>query len=113
MRWGFAPQRNNPHEVYLADTVGHGDPAGGANIHLILALVTNHMTIAAAWHWGGSRDGETNWALNTVLKLFQEPLRLHPLGDNLPLPLSEGCLQACQADALLIQSLAGRGFILY
>merc|ERR1719341_1303450 len=58
----------------LTDTVGHGDPAGGADVHLVLALVANHMTVAAAWHRGGSRDGETNWTLHTVLQLFQKPL---------------------------------------
>ena len=78
--------------MYLADAVGHGDPAGGADVHLVLALVANHMTVAAAWHWGGSWDGEANWTLHTVLQLFQKPLRLHPLSDNLPFPLPEGCL---------------------
>ena len=60
--------------MHLADTVGHGDPAGGADVHLVFALVANHMTIAAAWHWRGSRDGETDWAFHGVLKLFQKPL---------------------------------------
>ena len=78
--------------MHLADAVGHGDPAGGADVHLVLALVANHMTVAAAWHWGGSWDGETDWTLHTVLQLFQKPLRLHPLSDNFPFPLPEGCL---------------------
>ena len=67
----------------MAHTVGHADPTGGThlqhhdhnhhngdcvtNLHLILALTTDHVTILAAWHWWGSGDGETNWALHTFL----------------------------------------------
>ena len=36
--------------MHLTDTVGHGDPACGADVHLVLAFVANHMAIAAAWH---------------------------------------------------------------
>ena len=28
---------------HLADTVGHGDPAGGTDLHLLLALGTDHV----------------------------------------------------------------------
>ena len=99
--------------THLADTVGHGDPAGGADVHLVLALVANHMTVATTWHWRRSRDGETDWAFHGVLKLLQKPLRLHSLCHNFSFPLPEDCLQACQADPLLVQSLTGRRLILH
>ena len=89
----------------LADTVSHGDPAGGADVDLILALVANNMAIATAWHWRSSRDGEAHWTLHALLQLLQKPLRLHSLGDDFSLPLPENCLQARQADRLLVQNL--------
>ena len=67
--WEFVNAR------HLTDTAWcHGDPAGGADVHLVLALVANHMAIAAAWHRRGSRDGETDWTFHGVLQLFQKPL---------------------------------------
>ena len=99
--------------MHLTDTIGHGDPAGGADIHLVLAFVANHMTIAAAWYWRSSWDGETHWTFHGVLQLFQKPLGLHSLSDNFSFPLPEGCLQAGQANPLLVQSLTGRRFILH
>ena len=99
--------------MHLTDTVGHGDPAGRADVHLVLAFVANHMAIAATWHWRGSRDGETNWTFHRVLQFFQKPLGLHSLSDNFSFPLPEGRLQAGQANPLLVQSLTGRRLILH
>merc|ERR1719192_3301819 len=90
---------------HLTDTVGHGDPAGGTDVHLVLALVADDMAVAAAGHWGCSWDGEAHWTLHALLQLLQKPLRLHSLGDDFSLPLPENCLQARQADRLLVQNL--------
>ena len=66
---------------YLTDTVGHGDPAGGAHLgvhgygdallvsvhtdlHLVLALAANHVTILTARNRGSSGNGETDRTFN-------------------------------------------------
>ena len=89
---------------YLAHTVGHGHPARGAhlghhgdidiggvhtNLHLVLALATDHVTILAAGDWRCSGDGEADGALHTLLQLLQEALSLSPLLAELHLPLSQ------------------------
>ena len=89
----------------LADTVGHGDPAGRADLgdeiedddllsvdtdlHLILTLGADHVTILTAGYRGSSGDGEAYWTLNGLLQLLQEAFCLSPLLAQLHLSLPQ------------------------
>merc|ERR1719350_1661825 len=94
---------------HLADTVGHGDPAGGADIHLVLALVTDDVSIAAAGHWWRPWYGEADRADHRLLELRQEGLPLPPVAHDLPLPLPQARLETSHGQGLLPrQAGAGR-----
>ena len=89
----------------LADAVGHGDPTGGADLgdevedddllgvdtdlHLILTLGADHMTILTARYRGSSGDGEAYWTLYRLLQLLQEALCFPSLLAQLHLSLPQ------------------------
>ena len=78
---------------HLADTVGHGDPAGGTDLHLLLALGADHVTVLAAGDGWGAGDGEADRTLHRLLELSEEALRLLPLLGQLELSLHQPGLQ--------------------
>lgn len=92
----------------LADAVGHGDPTGGADLHLILTLGADHMTILTARYRGSSGDGEAYWTLYRLLQLLQEALCFPSLLAQLHLSLPQPRLQAGQEGGLVPQVTSSR-----